>query len=254
MSVSYAVDFASLLALGADATMVVAAVERVRAEPLEQQARAQPAVPDAVQHCLADRHRAGRRTRVPAAGARRTRRTRWTTLARPLVGAATVYFLLNTGLIATAISLSSNERITTTWHTNFLWSAPSYFVGAGTAALAAVADRTRRLVGDAADLCAGLPDVPHLQGVHGPRRGRAAARPADVRSAPGDHRGAGAGDRRQGPAPRSRTSAACSSMPSGLAQAVGLARPTSRASRRPRCCTTSASWPCPSTSCRSPGR
>jgi diguanylate cyclase (GGDEF)-like protein/putative nucleotidyltransferase with HDIG domain len=59
-----------------------------------------------------------------------------TGIARPLVGAATVYFLLNTGLIATAISLSSNERVATTWQTNFLWSAPSYFVGAGSAALA----------------------------------------------------------------------------------------------------------------------
>src|SRR5207247_1763363 len=28
-------------------------------------------------------------------------------------------------------------RISTTWQTNFLWSAPSYFVGAGTAALGA---------------------------------------------------------------------------------------------------------------------
>src|SRR5207247_199258 len=58
-------------------------------------------------------------------------------LARPLVGAATVYFLLNTGLIATAIALSTRTKILTTWNNNFLWSAPSYFVGAGSAALAA---------------------------------------------------------------------------------------------------------------------
>jgi len=61
----------------------------------------------------------------------------FTALARPLVGAATVYFLLNTGLIATAIGLSTRNNIVATWHNNFLWSAPSYFVGAGTAALAA---------------------------------------------------------------------------------------------------------------------
>jgi diguanylate cyclase (GGDEF)-like protein/putative nucleotidyltransferase with HDIG domain len=60
-----------------------------------------------------------------------------TTLARPLVGAATVYFLLNTGLVANAIALSERESFTNTWHSNFLWSAPNYFVGAGLAALAA---------------------------------------------------------------------------------------------------------------------
>jgi diguanylate cyclase (GGDEF)-like protein/putative nucleotidyltransferase with HDIG domain len=60
-----------------------------------------------------------------------------TAIARPLLGAATVYFLLNTGLVATAIALSSRERVATTWHTNFLWSAPSYFVGALVAALSA---------------------------------------------------------------------------------------------------------------------
>ena len=59
-----------------------------------------------------------------------------TAVARPLVGAATVYFFLNTGLIATAIALSTRESVAQTWNTNFLWSAPSYFVGAGTAAAA----------------------------------------------------------------------------------------------------------------------
>ncbi|MGH9140465.1 MAG: HD domain-containing phosphohydrolase, partial [Vicinamibacterales bacterium] len=39
--------------------------------------------------------------------------------------------------IATAIALASRASIFSTWHNNFLWSAPSYFVGAGTAALAA---------------------------------------------------------------------------------------------------------------------
>src|SRR5438093_3219257 len=58
-------------------------------------------------------------------------------LARPLVGAATVYFLLNTGLVAAAIGLTTGKPVVKTWQDNFLWSAPSYFVGAGAAALAA---------------------------------------------------------------------------------------------------------------------
>src|SRR6185436_3823156 len=45
--------------------------------------------------------------------------------------------LLNTGLIAAAIALSTRTNTFTTWHNNFLWSAPSYFVGAGSAAIAA---------------------------------------------------------------------------------------------------------------------
>ena len=52
------------------------------------------------------------------------------------MGAATAYFLLNTGLVAAAIALASKESIVTTWQTNFLWSAPSYFVGAATVACA----------------------------------------------------------------------------------------------------------------------
>ena len=53
-------------------------------------------------------------------------------LARPLVGAATVYFLLNTGARRDgdrAVDRRTHHRAR--GGTNFLWSAPSYFVGAG---------------------------------------------------------------------------------------------------------------------------
>ncbi|HYM25270.1 MAG TPA: diguanylate cyclase, partial [Vicinamibacterales bacterium] len=52
---------------------------------------------------------------------------------------ATVYFVLNTGLVATAIALATKQNVFTTWNNNFLWSAPSYFVGALTAAAATFA-------------------------------------------------------------------------------------------------------------------
>src|SRR5262249_54001920 len=58
-------------------------------------------------------------------------------LPKPLLGAATAYFVCNTAFIATAISLSNRQSVIKTWHENFLWSAPSYFFGAGVAALAA---------------------------------------------------------------------------------------------------------------------
>ena len=135
MSVSYAVDFASLLALGADATMVVAAASAFSQCHVNTKKGRSPLHRTLfnIASLVVTVQGAGLAFRLLAhAGPE----IGLTAVARPLVGAATVYFLLNTGLIATAISLSSNERITTTWHTNFLWSAPSYFVGAGTAALA----------------------------------------------------------------------------------------------------------------------
>jgi diguanylate cyclase (GGDEF)-like protein/putative nucleotidyltransferase with HDIG domain len=64
------------------------------------------------------------------------------TIPKPLVGAATTYFVCNTLLIATAIGLSTRQSITRVWNENFLWSAPSYFVGAGVAAFGAtIVDR-----------------------------------------------------------------------------------------------------------------
>jgi diguanylate cyclase (GGDEF)-like protein/putative nucleotidyltransferase with HDIG domain len=135
MSVSYAVDFASLLLLGPHETMIVAGASAFSQCHLKRKERS-PAYrtlfniaslvitvqgTGLVFRLLGDTGSLDPMTAV----------------ARPLVGAATVYFLLNTGLVATAIALSLKESVATTWYTNFLWSAPSYFVGAGTAALAA---------------------------------------------------------------------------------------------------------------------
>jgi hypothetical protein len=44
--------------------------------------------------------------------------------------------MVNTGLVAMATALSMHARVTTVWHENFWWIAPSYFVGAATSALA----------------------------------------------------------------------------------------------------------------------
>ena len=135
MSVSYAVDFAALLLIGPHETMLVAAGSALSQcylntkgrNPLYRTLFSMASLVITVQAAGLVFHLLGYRgPGSPLAD-----------VARPLVGAATVYFLLNTGLVATAIALSTRERIVTTWQTNFLWSAPSYFVGAGTAALAA---------------------------------------------------------------------------------------------------------------------
>jgi diguanylate cyclase (GGDEF)-like protein/putative nucleotidyltransferase with HDIG domain len=55
------------------------------------------------------------------------------TVAAALVGAATTYFLFNTVLVSCAIALSTRQSPITSWNQNFLWSAPSYFVGAAVA-------------------------------------------------------------------------------------------------------------------------
>jgi diguanylate cyclase (GGDEF)-like protein/putative nucleotidyltransferase with HDIG domain len=134
MSVSYAVDFASLLLLGPHETMLVAAgsafsqchLNSKESNPLYRTLFSVASLVITVQGAGLAFHLLGGTSAMPL-----------TALARPLVGAATVYFLLNTGLIATAIALSTRAAIPTTWNNNFLWSAPSYFVGAGSAALAA---------------------------------------------------------------------------------------------------------------------
>jgi signal transduction histidine kinase/CheY-like chemotaxis protein len=58
--------------------------------------------------------------------------------AKPLVGAIGTYFLLNTGLVAGAIALTSNRTFVQTWRQDFLWSGASFMVAGSAGALAAV--------------------------------------------------------------------------------------------------------------------
>lgn len=48
---------------------------------------------------------------------------------------ATLYFVVNTTLVATAVALASRESFARIWSRNFLWSSPTYFIGAAVAAL-----------------------------------------------------------------------------------------------------------------------
>ena len=57
-------------------------------------------------------------------------------VAKPLVGAIGIYFFVNTGLVAAAISLTSERRWWKVWRDDFLWSSASFMV-AGTAGAAA---------------------------------------------------------------------------------------------------------------------
>ena len=60
------------------------------------------------------------------------------TLAKPLVGAIGTYFCVNTGLVATAIGLSTDRPAWRVWRDDFLWSGASFMVAASAGACAAV--------------------------------------------------------------------------------------------------------------------
>src|SRR5215831_4942122 len=120
MSVSYAVDFASLLLLGPNETMLVAAGSAFSQCHFNSKERNPPhrtlfsvaSLVITVQGAgLSSTLLGGTGSAMPLAQ-----------LARPLVGAATVYFLLNTGLVATSIALSTRSKVVATFHNNFLWS------------------------------------------------------------------------------------------------------------------------------------
>jgi signal transduction histidine kinase/CheY-like chemotaxis protein len=59
-------------------------------------------------------------------------------LARPLVGAITAYFIVNTGLVAGAIAASTGRSFFRVWRDDFLWSSASFMVAGTAGAVAAV--------------------------------------------------------------------------------------------------------------------
>jgi signal transduction histidine kinase/CheY-like chemotaxis protein len=59
-------------------------------------------------------------------------------LPKPLVAAIATYFLVNTGLVAGAIALSTRKSFERVWREDFLWSAASFVVAGTAGAVAAV--------------------------------------------------------------------------------------------------------------------
>ena len=141
MSVSYAVDFAALLLLGADQTMIVAGVSAFSQCTFRTQSRSAPYRTLFSMASLVLTVKAAGWAYTMLGGTFAVPFT-LLTITKPLVGAATTYFVCNTLFIATAIGLSTRQTIVRVWNENFLWSAPSYFVGALAAAIASsVIDR-----------------------------------------------------------------------------------------------------------------
>ena len=136
MSVSYAVDFASLLLLGPHETMIVAAVSAFSQCTFRIKERNPVHRTLFSMACLVVTVQAAGAVYLWLGGVPGPMSTASITKLKPLVGAATTYFVINTIAIATAIALSTRQSVIDVWNKNFLWSAPSYFVGAGAAGLA----------------------------------------------------------------------------------------------------------------------
>jgi diguanylate cyclase (GGDEF)-like protein/putative nucleotidyltransferase with HDIG domain len=137
MSVSYAVHFASLVLVGTNETLIVAAAGAWSQCTFKTGARATS-------------HRtlfsiASTVIAVKAAGTVYTRlggaspslALALADLPKPLLGATIAHFICSTILVAIAIAVSMKQPIARVWRENFLWSAPGYVVGAAAAALAA---------------------------------------------------------------------------------------------------------------------
>lgn len=58
--------------------------------------------------------------------------------AKPIVGAIGTYFVLNTTLIAGAIALTTGDTFVSTWRRDFLWLGASFMVAGGAGAFASV--------------------------------------------------------------------------------------------------------------------
>ena len=137
LTLAGAVDLLALLMSGADLAMVIAAVGvlvqctvRVRrSQPRYKTAFSVASVAIAVQAAGWVWGRLDGSIAQP--GFRET--------AIPLAAAALVYFLVQTTLVVGAIALTSAASATRSWHREFLWSAPGYFVSAVVAGSIAVA-------------------------------------------------------------------------------------------------------------------
>ena len=132
MSVSYTIDFAALLLLGPNPTTIIA-VSSAWSQCTFRMKQPTPLYRTLFSMAsLAITVRAAGWVYERLGGAPGVLVDSFT-VAAALVGAATTYFIFNTVLISAAIALSSRQAFVTTWNQNFLWSAPSYFVGAAAA-------------------------------------------------------------------------------------------------------------------------
>jgi len=141
MSVSFIIDFASLLLLGPDKTLLIAAAGAAgqslirvrRRSPLHQ-------ILVSVATMVVTVATAGAVYQLTGG---RFAPLNWTRDAAPIVAAITTFFAVNSAAIALAIALSTQQRVYRVWEEGFLWAGPTYFVGALVSVIVAEVGATR---------------------------------------------------------------------------------------------------------------
>lgn len=130
LSVSYTVDFASLILLGSGPAMIIAAFCAC-AQSTIFASRPNPRIRIVFNMAsVVLSVYVAARTFALFGG---TGESRALYLAKPFVAAVLTYYLTSTGLVATVVALTSGQSAWSTWRSSFLWTAPSYFVGAAAA-------------------------------------------------------------------------------------------------------------------------
>jgi PAS domain S-box-containing protein len=134
MSVSYVIDIASLILRGPHATMIVGAASGWSQSTLN--ARAGNPVHRTLFNmaCLVLTVQAAGQVFQRLGG---TAASDLRTIAVPAAGMALTYFFANTVPIAIAIALTTNQSAWKVWKSDFVSSAPNYFLGAAAAVVVA---------------------------------------------------------------------------------------------------------------------
>src|SRR5688572_20367764 len=133
LSLAHVVNFWSLLALGAMPTVWVAAVSAAAQCTLRTHGSNPP---HRVIFSIAALTLTISLVALPLRWALGADPTSMVSLLRTIAIVAPLYFLINTGLVAAAVALSTHQNAVRVWQRNFIWSAPSYFAGAVLAAAA----------------------------------------------------------------------------------------------------------------------
>src|SRR5262245_6806466 len=133
LSVSYAVDFASMILVGPNATIYIAAAGAFSQCQLSKSRKPLFETLFNVAMLVITVQVAGSWFTLTQAPDDNT----LTSTARPLVFSAVAYFLVYTFLAARAVALPAQQPTVATWKADFLWTLPNYLVAAASAALAA---------------------------------------------------------------------------------------------------------------------
>lgn len=128
LSASFIVNFASLLTLGANATTLVAIAGAISQSGHNLKGGRQLYRTLFNVACIVITVQAAAMTSSALGGVAGA--LTWPQALPPLVGSVITYFVVNTGVSATVIALSTSRPVGRVWHERFLGSGPSYFIGA----------------------------------------------------------------------------------------------------------------------------